>query len=82
MRVCNKCHWQFGHSIQCPSCGCNYTSDSEKNEADQSAWLELRHKQDRVNAIEESKRDKCCWTATHTRGFHHDSSCKNWVTGF
>lgn len=82
---CNKCKWQFVFASMirnCPSCGSKEVELTVANEPDQSAWLERRHQQDRKRAIEESKAGKCCWTATHTRGFHHDPSCKNWVVGY
>lgn len=82
---CTKCYWQFKtHKMarQCPSCGSYKVEPTDADKPEQSEWLERRHQQDRERAIEEAEKDKCCYTAEHTHGWHHDSYCKNWVTGF
>lgn len=78
IKQCTSCKWTFErtHSDTCPSCG---GTTVEHDEVHQGSWLALSTKRASERLELEAEQVKCCWTAQHTRGFHHESNCPKYV---
>lgn len=86
LRVCGSCEWVFKmtHSVQCPRCGFGsygahavYGYAAYKLAKSQKYWIKKQLIKAEARIAKEAKEVPCCYTATHTRGFHHDSKCVN-----
>lgn len=71
---CPKCFWtfKFTHTKQCPQCG----GETKKGvRIDNRAWLARQNELSTSENARKSRTTQCCYTAKHSRDFHHDSNC-------